>query len=73
MFLFLDPGNERFKCTFTIRDSPSDFINVTCWGSEEFIRKIHTSFKICDVGESVLLSTSNNYQEVIIFTTNALS
>lgn len=47
----VDPGTERFKFTFTMRDSPSDYINATCWGSEEYIKRLHGSFKICDVGE----------------------
>ena len=46
-----DPGMERFKFIFTLRDSPSDYVNVTCWGSEEYIKSLHSSFKICDVGE----------------------
>ena len=46
-----DPGEERFKLAFTMRDSPSDYINVTCWGSETYIRSLVDSFKICDVGE----------------------
>ena len=54
--LYTDPGGERFKTTFTIRDSPSDYINATCWGSEDFIRGLHASFKICDVGKRVCSS-----------------
>ena len=46
-----DPGNERYKLSFTIRDTPTDYINVTCWGSELFITNIHHSFKIYDVGK----------------------
>lgn len=46
-----NPGCERSKFTFTLRDSPSDYINVTCWGSEGHIRKTSDSFKICDVVE----------------------
>ena len=36
---------------FALRDSPSDYINATCWGSEDYIKRLHGSFKICDVGE----------------------
>ena len=46
-----DPGSRRFKFSFTLRDSPSDYINATCWGSEDYIRRLFDSFKICDVGE----------------------
>ena len=51
-----DPGMERFKFIFTLRDSPSDYVNVTCWGSEEYIKGLHSSFKISDVGELELLT-----------------
>lgn len=47
-----DPGVHRFKFAFTIRDSPSDYVNVNCWGSEAYIRSLVDSFKICDVGET---------------------
>ena len=47
-----DPGAERYKFSFTIRDTPSDYINVTCWGSEVYIRSLVDSFKISDVGEA---------------------
>lgn len=46
-----DPGNKRCKFSFTVRDSPSDYIHITCWGSEGFISKVFESFKIYDVGE----------------------
>ena len=46
-----DPGSERFKFLFTMRDSPTDYINVTCWGSELYITALVDSFKICDVGK----------------------
>ena len=35
----------------TIRDSPSDYINVTCWGSEDYIMELNSAFKILDVVE----------------------
>ena len=50
----LDPGVDRFKFALTMRDSPSDYVNVTCWGSEAYIRSLVDSFKICDVGEITL-------------------
>lgn len=46
-----DPGAQRFNFSFTIRDSPSDYVNVTCWGTEMHIKTIFQSFKICDVGK----------------------
>jgi hypothetical protein len=49
---FLDPGAQRFKFTFTLRDTPVDYINVTCWGSEvNYINQLHASFKLCDIGK----------------------
>ncbi len=48
--IFADPGSEKFHFFFTLRDSPTDFINVNCWGSENFIKNLATSFKINDVG-----------------------
>ena len=44
---------DRYKFAFTMRDSPSDYVNVTCWGSEAYIRSLVDSFKICDVGKPV--------------------
>ena len=46
-----DPGNDRYKFSFTLRDSPADYINATCWGSQDYIKQLHSSFKICDVGK----------------------
>eukprot|EP00731_Ephydatia_muelleri_P029149 Em0020g793a len=46
-----NPGAQRFNFSFTVRDSPSDYINITCWGSEMHIKKIFQTFKICDVVE----------------------
>ena len=46
-----DPGSDRYKFSFTLRDSPADYINATCWGSQEYIKQLHSSFKISDVGK----------------------
>ncbi|XP_019850370.1 PREDICTED: meiosis-specific with OB domain-containing protein-like [Amphimedon queenslandica] len=46
-----NPGAYRYKSAFTIRDSPSDYINVTCWGSEAYISSLSSSFKIYDIIE----------------------
>ena len=51
---YLDPGAERFRFMLTLRDTPVDYINITCWASEiDYITTLHSSFKICDVGKSV--------------------
>ena len=53
--IHLDAGCQRYNFTFTLRDTPLDYINVTCWGSDiRYITKLHESFKACDVGELVL-------------------
>ena len=35
----------------TIRDTPADHINIVCWGSEEYITRLNSSFIIGDVVE----------------------
>ena len=46
-----DPGAERYKFSFTLRDSREYYINVTCWASGlDYVTKLHGSFKICDIG-----------------------
>ena len=45
-----DPGSNRYSLAFTLRDSPADFVNVTCWGNDSFINDLAKSFKINDVG-----------------------
>ena len=47
----IEPGGNRFKMSFTIRDTPTDYINVTCWGSESYISGLSDSFRIHDVGQ----------------------
>ena len=46
-----DPGSMLWKLMFTIRDSPSDYANVVCWGSEGYIPALNDSFRINDVVE----------------------
>ena len=58
---YADPGNDRYKFSFTLRDSPADYINATCWGSQEFIKQLHSSFKICDVGKEKCVNTLPAY------------
>ncbi|PKU34530.1 hypothetical protein llap_15166 [Limosa lapponica baueri] len=41
-------GSERYTFTFTIRDSPTYFINVNPWGREEYIRSLSESFRVGD-------------------------
>ena len=50
LIFFADPGTEKCHFFFTLRDTPTDFINVNCWGNERFIYDLANSFKINDVG-----------------------
>ena len=61
MFLLLiDPGTERYLMSFVVRDSPTCFVNATCWGSENYIKDLSRSFGIGDTG---------NFHLCIIFIT----
>lgn len=44
-------GNNRAVWNFTLRDSIHDYINVTCWGSDEFVNYLSANFKVKDVGK----------------------
>lgn len=48
-----DFGSERFTFSFTLKDSPDHFINVSSWGSEEYINGLCGSFRTGDCGKSV--------------------
>ncbi|XP_037363687.1 meiosis-specific with OB domain-containing protein isoform X2 [Talpa occidentalis] len=45
-------GSERYTFSFTIRDSPAHFVNVTSWGAGDYIRSLSDSFR---VGECVTI------------------
>ncbi|XP_074647666.1 meiosis-specific with OB domain-containing protein-like [Tubulanus polymorphus] len=45
------PGSELHLLSFTIRDSPDDSINATCWGGYERIRSLAELFHINDIVE----------------------
>jgi hypothetical protein len=49
-----DPSSERHLMSFTLRDSPTDFINATWWGGQEFIQDLSSSFRVGDISESSL-------------------
>ncbi|XP_012502952.1 PREDICTED: meiosis-specific with OB domain-containing protein, partial [Propithecus coquereli] len=48
----LDIGSERYTFSFTIRDSPTYFVNATSWGNEGYIKSLSDSFR---VGECVII------------------
>ncbi|KAJ8413662.1 hypothetical protein AAFF_G00081690 [Aldrovandia affinis] len=41
-------GSERFTFSFTIKDSPDHFINVSSWGREDYIHGLSNSFRTGD-------------------------
>ncbi|XP_008579808.1 PREDICTED: meiosis-specific with OB domain-containing protein isoform X1 [Galeopterus variegatus] len=45
-------GSERYTFSFTVRDSPTHFVNVTSWGKEDYIKLLSDSFR---VGECVII------------------
>ncbi|XP_053552949.1 meiosis-specific with OB domain-containing protein-like [Bombina bombina] len=44
----VDIGLERYTFSFTIRDSPTSFINASSWGREEYIKSLSASFRVGD-------------------------
>lgn len=54
----IDPGTNRYSLGFTVRDSPTDYVNVTCWGSGSFIKDVAQSFKINDIGMTIDISVT---------------
>lgn len=57
IFELIDPGREKFHFFFTLRDTPIDFINVNCWGSENYIDSLAKSFRINDIGKKNISQT----------------
>lgn len=49
--LIVGNGGERSVLSFTLRDSPEDYINISCWGRKSFIDDLARKFKIGDVGK----------------------
>lgn len=47
---FLVNHGERGVWTFTLRDSEEDAINVTVWGSVQFVKKLSSDYHIGSVG-----------------------
>ncbi|XP_063170811.1 meiosis-specific with OB domain-containing protein [Candoia aspera] len=58
-------GSERYTFCFTVRDSPSWFINVNSWGKEDYIKSLSESFKVgdCVVIENPLVQTKEVEKE----------
>ncbi|KAI4502350.1 hypothetical protein M0802_002262 [Mischocyttarus mexicanus] len=46
-------NGERAVWTFTLRDSEEDFINVTVWGTVEYVKKLVTAFHIGTIVEVI--------------------
>lgn len=47
-------NSEKSVWSFTLRDSPSDFLNVTVWGSVDYIKNLNESHRVGDVGKFIL-------------------
>ena len=45
------PGTERYLLSFVVRDSPTCFVNATCWGSEHFVKDLARTIAIGDIGK----------------------
>nr|XP_057917479.1 meiosis-specific with OB domain-containing protein [Doryrhamphus excisus] len=58
-------GTERFTFSFTIKDSPDFFINVTAWGNDGYINGLSGSFTIgdCVTIDNPLVATKNPDKE----------
>lgn len=58
-------GSERYTFSFTVRDSPSAFINASCWGREEYIKSLSESFRVgdCVIIENPLVQTKDVEKE----------
>ncbi|NXH09578.1 MEIOB protein, partial [Bucco capensis] len=58
-------GSERYTFSFTLRDSPTDFINVSSWGTEEYVRSLSESFRVgdCVTIENPLVQTKEAERE----------
>ncbi|XP_050980689.1 meiosis-specific with OB domain-containing protein isoform X2 [Labeo rohita] len=58
-------GAERFTFSFTIKDSPEHFINVSAWGNEVYVQGLSSRFQIgdCVVIENPLVVTKDYEKE----------
>ncbi|XP_017173191.1 meiosis-specific with OB domain-containing protein isoform X2 [Mus musculus] len=58
-------GSERYTFSFTIRDSPCHFVNVSSWGSEDYIRSLSESFRVaeCVIIENPLIQRKDTERE----------
>ncbi|XP_026543670.1 meiosis-specific with OB domain-containing protein [Notechis scutatus] len=58
-------GSERYTFCFTVRDSPSWFINVNSWGREDYIKSLSESFRLgdCVIIENPLVQTKEVEKE----------
>ena len=36
---------------FVLRDSPGGFVNVTCWGTDQYVNDLSNNFGIGDIGK----------------------
>ena len=50
-FTFSDASQIRFQLSFTVRDTIVDYINVTCWGQEQFVHRLENMFHAGDISK----------------------
>lgn len=46
--------DDRAVWNFTLRDSPQDYINASCWGRKEAVFLLNERFQVGDVGKKSL-------------------
>lgn len=44
---------DRYTFGFTLRDSPDFFINVSVWGSEDYVAALSASISVGDCGNEL--------------------
>lgn len=49
--MFILDSKQKYVFSFTVRDSPEDIINVSVWGSKNYISHLYDSYKVGDVGK----------------------
>ena len=65
MSYFTGESGSRSVLSFTIRDSPFSYINVSMWGKPETLTNVASSFAIGDVGGSY------NFFHVLLWSKNS--
>ena len=51
LLIIADGLQQQYRLILTIRDDIDDYINVICWGNEEYITSVSTQLDFYDVGK----------------------